>query len=135
MHYPVIHKIQEYQINQSKGNAINKNCNGIIKQGPVFGMNFEAMLREQLNKSQGLQLSKHAKERTEQRGIQVTSEVMNTLNDAVVSARKKGAKDILIIKQEDVFIINVPSNVVVTAMSAEESKKNVYTNIDSAVIL
>lgn len=131
----MIHKIQEYHINQSKGNVVNNNTNVSIRQNPGYGMSFEAMLREQLNKNQGLQLSKHARERTVQRGIEVTSEVMDTLNDAVTKAREKGAKDIVIIKQEDVFIVNIPGNVVVTAMSADEVKNNIYTNIDSAVIL
>ncbi len=131
----MIHKIQEYPVNKPKSNIVNNNANGSIRPNPGYGMNFEAILREQFNKSQGLQLSKHAKERTAQRGIEVTRDVMNTLNDAVIQAREKGAKDIVIIRQEDVFIVNVPGNVVVTAMSAEESKNNIYTNIDSAVIV
>ena len=33
------------------------------------------------------------------------------------------------------FIVNVTNNMVVTAMNGEEMKDNIFTNIDSAVIL
>ena len=33
------------------------------------------------------------------------------------------------------FIINVPNSRVITAMSQEEMKENIFTNIDGAVIL
>lgn len=100
-----------------------------------YGMNFEAMLKEQLNKNEGLQFSKHAKERAEQRGIEVTNTLMDSLNDAVSKARIKGAKDVVIIGEKEAFIINVPNNVVVTTISGKEMKENIFTNIDSAVIL
>ncbi|WP_434084601.1 hypothetical protein [Lacrimispora xylanisolvens] len=33
------------------------------------------------------------------------------------------------------FIVNVPNNTVVTTMSGNEMKENIFTNIDSAVLL
>lgn len=100
-----------------------------------YGMNFEAMLKEQLNKNEGLQFSKHAKERAEQRGIEVTNTLMDSLNDAVAKAKSKGAKDIVIIGEKQAFIVNIPNNVIVTTISEKEMKENIFTNIDSAVIL
>lgn len=100
-----------------------------------YGMNFEAMLKEQFDKTKSLQFSKHAKERVEQRGIEVTNTLMDSLNDAVARAKLKGAKDIVIIGEKEAFIVNIPNNVIVTTISEKEMKENIFTNIDSAVIL
>lgn len=108
-----------------------------MKAYPGYGMDFEALLRERLNKTPAkeVQFSKHAKERVEQRGIEVTPTLMDSLNEAVNKAREKGAKDVVIIGPNEAFIVNVPNNVVVTTMSGTELKDNIFTNIDSAVIL
>ena len=40
-----------------------------------------------------------------------------------------------VIGRQGVFIVNVPNNVVVTTMSADDMKDRIFTNIDSAVIM
>lgn len=50
-------------------------------------------------------------------------------------ARQKGAKDVAVIGSQGIFIVNVPNNVVVTTMSADDMKDKIFTNIDSAVIM
>ncbi len=71
----------------------------------------------------------------EQRGIEVTDSLLNDLNQAVGKAREKGAKDVVVIGQQGAFIVNIPNNVVVTTMTSQEMKQNIFTNIDSAVLL
>ena len=88
-----------------------------------------------LFRSQEVQFSKHAKERIDQRGIEVTTTLMNDLNNAVEKAKQKGAKDVVIIGPKEVFIVNIPNNIVVTTLSGAEMKNNIFTKIDSAVIL
>lgn len=102
---------------------------------PSYGVDFKKMLEEQLKKSDGVQFSKHAMERAEQRGIQVNSTLLDSINNAVEMARAKGAKDVVIIGGNEAFIINVPNNIVVTTISGGEMKNNIFTNIDSAVII
>lgn len=100
------------------------------------GGGFDAMLRQEIQKADtGLQFSKHSKERIEQRGISLTEELMADLNAAAGKARLRGARDVVMIGQDAAFIVNVPNNMVVTAMNGEEMKDNIFTNIDSAVIL
>lgn len=100
---------------------------------------FERLLSEryiqQESKTGELQFSKHASARVEQRGIQLTDGLLEGLKDAVEKARDKGAKDIVVIGQQGAFIVNVPNNTVVTTMSPTEMKQNIFTNIDSAVII
>lgn len=100
-------------------------------------LSFEKLLKEQLGREEKkeLQFSKHAAARVEQRGINMTPGLLGDLNDAVEKARSKGAKDVVIIGKEGAFIVNVPNNVVVTTMSTNEMKNNIFTNIDSAVIM
>ncbi len=99
------------------------------------GSGFDTMLRQEIEKNDQLQFSKHSRERIEQRGISLTEQLMMDMNAAVGKARLKGARDVVMISQDAAFIVNVPNNVVVTAMSGEEMKENIFTNIDSAVLL
>lgn len=110
--------------------------------GKVYSSNelvFERLFNDQLLQKKEtageLQFSKHAAARVEQRGIQLTDTLMDGLKNAVEKARNKGAKDIVVIGQQGAFIVNVPNNTVVTTMSPGEMKQNIFTNIDSAVIL
>lgn len=96
---------------------------------------FEGIIKEKLSESKELQISKHAKDRIEQRGITVSNALMEDLAEAVEKASQKGSKDVVIIGKEGAFIVNVQNKVIVTSMSVEEMKNNIFTNIDSAVIL
>ncbi len=99
------------------------------------GADFQKLLDERLQKSSELQFSKHAQQRVVQRGIEITPTLLNQLGDAVSKARAKGAKDVVIINSTSAFIVNVPSNKVVTTMVGDELKDNIFTNIDSAVLI
>ena len=41
----------------------------------------------------------------------------------------------VVIGEQGAFIVNVPNNVVVTTMTNQEMKQNIFTNIDSAVLI
>ena len=84
---------------------------------------------------QQVAFSKHAMERAEQRGIAVTPSLMDRLNESVEKAEAKGSKNILAFDAVQAFIINVPNHRVITTMSQDEMKENVFTNIDGAVLL
>ncbi|MCI8517833.1 MAG: flagellar operon protein [Hungatella sp.] len=94
---------------------------------------FKTLLQERA--SAGLNFSKHAARRMNERGIAVDSQLMSNLEHAVEGARKKGARDVAIIGQQGVFIVNVPNNTVVTTMSQDDMRERVFTNIDSAVLM
>ncbi|MCG7382556.1 TIGR02530 family flagellar biosynthesis protein [Paenibacillus sp. ACRRY] len=82
-----------------------------------------------------LKLSNHAAKRLEQRGIELKSEQMQQIGTALDKAAAKGAKESLILMQDMAFIVNVKNRTVVTAMDSESMKDNVFTQIDSAVII
>ncbi len=103
--------------------------------GREQGAGFGALLQNAMEDSQNIRFSKHAAARVEQRGIEVTDSLLKDLNQAVGKAREKGAKDVVVIGQQGAFIVNIPNNVVVTTMTSQEMKQNIFTNIDSAVLL
>lgn len=124
------------------GNAKSVNSNNLNKSAipTQIGADFGTLLKEQLDKNSGvsdktLQFSKHAQERIAQRGIEITEDLMKDLNTAVSKADAKGAKDVVIFDSVNAFIVNVPNKTVVTTMSGNEMRDNVFTNIDGAVML
>ena len=105
------------------------------------GGQFGTMLRRELEspaqatESFAVAFSKHAMARAEERGIEVTDTLMGQLADSVERASAKGATNILAMDTEKAFIINVPNARVITAITQEEMKQNIFTNIDGAVFL
>ena len=123
--------------NQNRINQLgNTAASEALKRGGLSGeANFKKLLDEQLSENSKLRFSKHAMERFSQREIELTEKLLSDLDDAVSKAKKKGAKDIIIINTNYVFIVNVPNNKVITMMSGKEMKDNVFINIDSAVLI
>ena len=85
--------------------------------------------------TEGLKFSKHAANRLNDRDIVLTQDQMDRLNQGTIEARQKGIKDSLILVDQLAFIVNVPNHTVVTAMDQTETKNNIFTNIDGAVIV
>lgn len=99
------------------------------------GNSFSDLIHSRINSKGNLQFSRHAAERVNERGIEMSDSFLNDLQSAVEKARSKGAKDVVIISERGAFIVNVPNNTVVTTMSGNEMKDNIFTKIDSAVLL
>lgn len=81
-----------------------------------------------------LKFSAHAAKRLESRGIRLTDDQLNTLEEAVEKARKKGGRDTLILLGDVALVVSVVNRTVITAIDGERLKENVFTQIDSAVI-
>ena len=73
--------------------------------------------------------------RMEQRGVSLTGENLEELSLAVERARMKGSRETVVIGKQGAFIVNVSNNVVVTTLTEQEMKQNIFTNIDSAVFM
>ena len=86
-----------------------------------------------LNKPE-LTVSKHARQRAEQRNIDI-DEALEGINGAVIKAAGKNLKSVLVLSAEAAFIVSVDNNVVVTAMNGEDMRESVITNIDGTVII
>ena len=100
----------------------------------LVGPSFEQVLESTINQNSELTFSKHAQLRMSQRSIELSPTEMEKLRGAVKKAEAKGVNDTLVLMDKKAFIVNVPSNVVVTAMKDEDIQGNVFTKIDGAVV-
>ena len=101
------------------------------------GVSFSQILEDKSKSfTQGsvLKFSKHAANRLSTRNIELSDSQVMRLQDGMEKANAKGIKDSLVLIDKMAFIVNVPSNTVVTAMDQSETNENIFTNIDGAVI-
>ncbi len=82
-----------------------------------------------------LKFSNHAVDRMQNRGIHFSPEDMSKIQGAVQKAAGKGSKDALLITDSAALIVSVKDNTVVTVMDKASLKDNVFTNIDSTVMV
>ena len=111
------------QMNQTPAKQVN------IKEDTP---SFSSILQQ---KNEEVKFSKHANARLNDRNINLTSNQMDRLNNAKEMSSAKGIKNSLVLMDDYAFIVNVPSSTVITAMDKNETKENVFTNIDGAVIV
>ena len=84
----------------------------------------------------GVKFSQHASQRLQTRNISLSNEQMNQLKSAVDKAAQKGARESLILMNNDLaLVVSVTNRTVITAMDGSSIRDNVFTNIDSAVIV
>ena len=96
---------------------------------------FETVFQNAVDKTQSLKFSAHAQERLSLRNINLSADDLNRMNQAVNKAASKGAKQSLLVMDKQAFIVSVPNRTVITAIDGGSLKENVFTNIDSAVIV
>ena len=96
---------------------------------------FDAVLQTTVDKGTGLKFSAHAKERLALRNISLSDQDLENINAAVNKAAAKGARQSLLVMGDQAFIVSVTNRTVITALDGGSMKENVFTNIDSAVIV
>lgn len=98
-----------------------------------LGGNFDQVLNQTLG---GVKFSQHASQRLQTRNINLSPDQMNQLKSAVDKAAQKGARESLILMNNDLaLVVSVTNRTVITAMDGASIRDNVFTNIDSAVIV
>lgn len=83
----------------------------------------------------GIKFSNHAIERMQTRGINYSPERLQKLDEVVKKAAAKGSKDTLVLMDDSALIVSVKNNTVVTVMDKNNLRENVFTNIDSTVVV
>lgn len=94
---------------------------------------FEQVLEKKLQGE--LKFSQHARQRLQSRNIELGEAQLARLENAVGKAREKGARDSLILMDNLALVVSIKNNTVITAVDEQNLKENVFTNIDSAVIV
>ncbi|MCD7730507.1 MAG: hypothetical protein LUI05_03300 [Oscillospiraceae bacterium] len=106
-------------------------------QNSGFAKELQSQLEEQQKTAaEGVVFSRHAMERISERQIDLDSEnTLERLNKAVELAGEKGSNDALVMIGSNAFIVSVKNNKVITTLSADDMQGNIFTNIDSTVIM
>jgi len=99
---------------------------------------FKNLLKEEskeLGEQHGLNLSTHAAKRLRERNLEMDTEEFFKLRGAVDKLKSKGGKDSLIITDKAAYIVDVNKNTIVTAVDKNNLMENVFTKIDSTMIV
>lgn len=105
------------------------------KQKKKNGKSFNEVLQKQLEEKAGIKFSGHAKKRLKSRNINLTAQDMQKLEKAVTKAEGKGAKESLVMTDKAAYVVSVENKTIITAVDDQNMKENVFTNIDSAVVM
>jgi len=100
----------------------------------VSGPSFATVLDSKLP-AQGVKFSQHALDRLKARNITFSDSDLANLEGAVNSVANKGGKESLVMMGDAALVVSVKNRTVVTAMDRSQMKGNVFTNIDSAIII
>ena len=96
---------------------------------------FQDILQNQLNKDSEVVFSKHAAKRVAERNIHLTDDSLARLSAGMRMANEKNLNDALILVDKTAFVVNAPSNTVITTKDNEEMQGSIFTNISGTVII
>jgi len=116
-------------------NAQNPPTGRTSATGSVVPGTFQQLLQQQLQTVSPVRISAHAQMRLAQRRIVLGPAQLQRIQEAVDRAAAKGARESLILLDDLALVTSIRNRTIVTALSREEAKENVFTNIDSAVII
>jgi flagellar operon protein len=101
---------------------------------PTAGPSFADVLAKQSGTATPPQFSRHALERLQRRGIELSPSTLDRLSGGIARAAGKGSRDSVVFVDNTAFVVSVRNNTVITAVGSEHMREHVFTNIDSAVI-
>jgi flagellar operon protein len=131
MGYRVINGVMQPVGNFPINNERTGQSTRVAKDSEIKG--FGDILKERINKDTGFTISKHAAERME--NVSMSPLDMNKINAAIDKAKDKGSKNCLIVYKDMAMITSVDNRTVITAVESSRARDNVFTNIDSVILL
>lgn len=94
---------------------------------------FKKVLVDVKNKDEGFTVSKHAALRLNE--INFTKEDMKEIEKGFEIAKNKNSKNTVMLYKEVALIASVQNKTLITAIEKDRAKDNIFTNVDSVVIL
>ena len=82
-----------------------------------------------------VKFSGHAQMRLASRQITLSGDDVARLGMAMTRAAAKGSRDSLMLMDKTAYVVSVANRTVITAVAQDALKENIFTNIDSAMIL
>ena len=109
----------------------------LIRQGQIQVPPKQSFLEhlQQATEPAKLKISKHANDRLQERGIQMTDAEWAHISQKVDEAKRKGIRDSLVLTDQAALIVSATNSTVITAMNRMEAKDQLFTNIDGTILL
>lgn len=114
--------INTQQLRRTQANNVNQNS-------------FSLHLQQAIEANSKLTLSKHAKERLEQRDIHINENRWAQIEQKVNEAKKMGVKESLVLLNDAALIVSAKNNTVITAMDRHEATAQIFTNINGTIVM
>jgi flagellar operon protein len=121
------HPIQSLPVSGNRKRPVKVNQ---LAQSP-----FSLHLQTAIQKKTKLTLSKHASERLQQRGIEISPERWDKIEAKVKQAKDKGVNDSLVLLKDAALIVSAKNNTVITAMGRHEAEEQIFTNINGTIVM
>ena len=112
------------QIQNTKVAGLIQQQQSVAKPG-----GFDSLLQDRLK------VSGHAQTRLESRNIELGQSEWDRVMKGVDKAAAKGARESLVMLDDVALVVSIKNRTVITAVDKGNLKDNVFTNIDSAVIV
>jgi len=107
-----------------------------VPPGSARGADFSRYLSNAMQtQGEEVRFSNHALQRLRDRKITLSPMQLGAIRDAVDQAAARGGRESLLLMEDLALVASVPNRTVITAMRTDESTANVFTNIDSAVVV
>ncbi|MCW2277937.1 TIGR02530 family flagellar biosynthesis protein [Heliophilum fasciatum] len=99
---------------------------------PSSSRSFQQVLHQEVDQ---ITFSSHAAQRMSTRGIPWGEKEMRQLTAAVDKAEQKGSRSSLIVMPNLALVVSISNRKVITAIDKAGMQDNIFTNIDSTVIV
>lgn len=97
---------------------------------------FTSHFQEALSKTEtNLTISKHAKQRLQQRNIEISSDHWQKINAKVDEAKQMGVNESLVLLDNAALIVSAKNKTVITALDRNEAQSQIFTNINGTIII
>jgi flagellar operon protein len=118
------------QIQNSRiSELLNNQAPSPVKSQPANLDEFKSILQDRLK------VSSHAQTRLQSRNIELDASAWSRVMAGVDKAAAKGAKESLVLVDDAALVVSIKNRTVITAVDKGSLKDNVFTNIDSAVVV
>lgn len=105
------------------------------KESQDATVSFDQFLSDSVSKQDRLKFSAHAQDRARMRNITFSEGQLARLGAGVDKASAKGANEALVMVDNLAAVVSVGNKTVITVADTQQMRDNVFTNIDSAVIV
>ncbi len=102
---------------------------------PSFGDLLKAEQHKARVQQEGVTISAHASMRLREQGRVLSQQQVQAVSGAIEKAAGKGARESLMLMDDLALVVSVPNKTVITVVTKDRCKDNVFTNIDSAMII